>query len=151
MGRHEQVLLIYTGVLQDVEKAMSYCKRVYDKNDASSKDVFTMLIKMLMNPSSNPIPGVTFEGSEQRRTQPDLSSVMKLLREYAPFLEPTKVLYCLPEDLEVKEIKEFLQTSIQNHLSERRRLLIERGLVNAEYLRVRDISLLCMLYCLFNL
>jgi len=151
LGRHEQVLLIYTGVLQDVEKAMSYCKRVYDKNDASSKDVFTMLIKMLMNPSSNPIPGVTFEGSEQRRTQPDLSSVMKLLREYAPFLEPTKVLYCLPEDLEVKEIKEFLQTSIQNHLSERRRLLIERGLVNAEYLRVRDISLLCMLYCLFNL
>ena len=42
---------------------------------------------------------------------------------------------CLPDDVEVKKIQNFLKTSVQNHYAERRKLLIEKGLIQSEFLR----------------
>jgi hypothetical protein len=39
LGRHEQALSIYTTKLNDMDKALAYCEKVYDKNDPSSREV----------------------------------------------------------------------------------------------------------------
>lgn len=86
LGRHEAVLSIYIGALRDVEKAIDYCKTVYDKNDSSNKEVFTILLKMLLNPSSAVLPGYSKESEEP--IAPDSKAVLRLLKEYAPYLDP---------------------------------------------------------------
>ncbi len=39
LGRHEQALSIYTSKLTDMNKALEYCKKTYDKNDPSRNGV----------------------------------------------------------------------------------------------------------------
>lgn len=89
LGRHEPVLSIYIGALRDVKKAIDYCESVTEKGDTNKKDVFTILLKMLLNPTGTILPG--FAKDTEEPLQPDTKSVMKLLKEYAPYLDPTKV------------------------------------------------------------
>jgi len=90
LGRHDQVLLIYVTVLNDVKKAMEYCKHVYNKNDPEKREVFTVLMRMLLTP---PVPGILpgMSVDAGARHVPDIDNVMKLLKDYAPYLEPIKV------------------------------------------------------------
>lgn len=51
--------------------------------------------------------------------------------------EYIKVLSCLPDEVQLSDIQKFLMTSVQNRLSEKRKYLIQKGLIKAEFLRVR--------------
>jgi tetratricopeptide (TPR) repeat protein len=134
LGRHEQALSIYTTILKDMNKAQEYCIKVYEKNDPSRREVFTILMRMLLNPPTSLMPGVVLTPEEADK-EPDLRSAIKLLHDFAPFIEPFRALKCLPDDNEVQEIQNFLKTSVQNHFSERRKLLIQKGLIQSEHLR----------------
>ncbi len=91
MGKHDQVLAIYVAILKDTGKAMEYCKMIYEKNDASKKDVFGILMNMLLSgPSSTSLPGSSLDFSQQHVA--DIPSVMKLLKDYAPYLDPLQVI-----------------------------------------------------------
>lgn len=89
MGRHDQVLAIYVTVLKDPRKAMEYCKMIYEKSDVSKKEVFSVLMKMLLSgPTPVSLPGLSLELSPHVS---DIPSVMMLLKDYAPYLDPIQV------------------------------------------------------------
>jgi len=113
LGRHEQALSIYTSKLTDMDKALEYCKKTYEKNDPSRngvssltfirKDdwltntytnidaqVFTILMGMLLNPPTSLMPGVVMDAEEETK-EPDLVSAVKLLHDFAPCIEPFRV------------------------------------------------------------
>lgn len=133
LGRHEPVLSIYIGALGDVNKAIEYCQTVYDRNDPAKKDVFTILLKMLLNPSATILPGFSKENEPIFK---DSASVLKVMKDYAPYLDAMAILQILPDDFEVSNLETFLKTSIQNQLADRRKLLLKKGLVEAEHTRV---------------
>ncbi|ODM93368.1 Vam6/Vps39-like protein [Orchesella cincta] len=135
LGRHEPVLSIYIGALRDINMALEYCRTTYDKNDPSKKDVFTILLKMLLSPSTTILPGFAKESEEP--LQMDKVAILRLLKEYAPYLDPIRVLSVLPDDFDMCDMETFLKTSIQNQLAERRKLLIKKGLVEAEHLKAK--------------
>jgi hypothetical protein len=70
---------------------------VYDKNDPERKEVFTILMKLLLRgPAAGVLPGMSVESTEHK---PDIKSVMKLLKDYAPYLDPTNVRKLLTRNL----------------------------------------------------
>jgi len=90
LGRHDQAISIYVHVLKDAQRAMDYCSRVYDKTDTEKKEVFTVLMKQLLGgPNLGGLPGMTIETEPH---VPDIKNVMKLLKDYAPYLDPMNVL-----------------------------------------------------------
>ena len=52
--------------------------------------VFTTLMKMLLNPPTSLMPGVVLDAEEEAR-EPDLASAVKLLHDFAPCIEPFRV------------------------------------------------------------
>lgn len=89
MGRHDQVLAIYVTILKDPRKAMEYCKKIFEKHGVSKKDVFGTLMIMLLNgPSPLSLPGLSLDFSQHVA---DIPSVMNLLKDYAPYLDPMQV------------------------------------------------------------
>ncbi|CAG7719932.1 unnamed protein product [Allacma fusca] len=142
LGRHDQALSIYVTILKDRKKAFDYCKRVYKKNDRDRKEVYTILMRMLLNPPTSLMPGIALEASEQS-IEPDLVGAVQLLHDFAPYIEPSRALLCLPDDVEVKQIENFLKTSVQNHSAEKRKLLIMKGLAEAEYKKANADKAMC--------
>ena len=95
LGRHEQALSIYVVVMKDKEKAKQYCSRVYSKNDRNRKEVYTVLMRMLLNPPTSIMPGIALD-EDKNATEPDLAEAIKLLHDYAPNIEPSRVsLLCI--------------------------------------------------------
>lgn len=95
LGKHEQVLSIYVNILGDVDRAVEYCNKVYNKGDTIGGEVYVMLIKMLLTPSMDNLKDtgidVTAVKPSPKTAQPDLETALALLEKYADKIESIKV------------------------------------------------------------
>jgi len=74
----------------------------------------------------------------QRTPQPDLEMGLRLLEEHASKIPPMKALEILPDSVPIGRIKHFLEVSLQNNLTARRRTQVLKGLLYAEHLQVQE-------------
>jgi len=74
----------------------------------------------------------------QRAPQPDLEMGLRLLEEHASKIPPMKALEILPDSVPIGRIKHFLEVSLQNNLTARRRTQVLKGLLYAEHLQVQE-------------
>ncbi|KAK6634046.1 hypothetical protein RUM43_001658 [Polyplax serrata] len=135
LGLHEQALSIYVCVLGDVQRAKAYCENIYRLQVAESREVFVLLMKILICPPENWLGALQEHHSG---VQPDLEMALNILEEHADKINPTQALAVLPDSVPLPRIKFFLQTCLHSRLNERRTTQILKGLVYAEHLQVQD-------------
>lgn len=96
LGKHEQVLSIYVNILGDVDRAVEYCNKVYKRGDVVGGEVYVMLIKMLLTPTTDNLKdsGIDMTTVKQspKTAQPDLETALSLLEKYADKIESIKVI-----------------------------------------------------------
>lgn len=95
LGKHEEVLTIYVGVLGDIKLAIEYCNKVQSINGPGSNEVYVILIKMLLNPSLDSLIRTGIDSSlvkhSPKTAQPDKETALQLLEQYADRIDPIKV------------------------------------------------------------
>lgn len=92
-GRHEQALSIYVCILGDVSRAKKYCEQVYSARGEGSKEVFVLLMKILISPPENWLGAVEHPPPP---LQPDMDTALDILRDHADKINPIQVII-LPE------------------------------------------------------
>lgn len=88
LGLHEQALSIYVCVLGDVQRAKAYCENIYRLQVAESREVFVLLMKILICPPENWLGALQEHHSG---VQPDLEMALNILEEHADKINPTQV------------------------------------------------------------
>lgn len=89
LGKHEKVLAIYIQILGDVDKAAAYCEEIYRK-DHQNVNIYVTLIRTLLVPPT--VPPYTGVALHPRCLQPNVDSVLELLKEHATKFNPHAVL-----------------------------------------------------------
>ncbi|KAH0553998.1 vam6/Vps39-like protein [Cotesia glomerata] len=146
LGRHHQAISIYVNLLNDVPRAIQYCKNVYaryesQKNIEGGKcqdgadEVYVTLIQQLLKPEPFFVSG---SSEIQKTAQPDLETALELLEQYASKITPINALEVLPDNVPIGRIRHFLEASLHNQLSERRKTQVLKGLLQAEHLQVQE-------------
>ncbi len=104
LGKHEKVLAIYIQILGDVDKAAAYCEEIYQK-DHHNVNIYVTLIRTLLVPPT--IPPYTGVALHPRCLQPNVDSVLQLLKEHATKFNPHAVLQVMifqcPSDLLIND------------------------------------------------
>ncbi|XP_057329506.1 vam6/Vps39-like protein isoform X1 [Microplitis mediator] len=146
LGRHHQAISIYVNLLNDVPRAIQYCNNVYtryesQKNTEGGKcqdgadEVYVTLIQQLLKPEPFFVTG---SSEIQKTAQPDLETALELLEQYASKITPINALEVLPDNVPIGRIRHFLEASLHNQLSERRKTQVLKGLLQAEHLQVQE-------------
>lgn len=140
LGRHEQAVAIYVRALGDVQRAVTYCSKIYEQGGPGSQDVYVSLIKLIIYPDSSPLslPGVVLS---PKTSEPDLEKALVILEEHADRVNPLTALAILPDNVQVSRIQKFLQVALHSQMVERRRVQLLRGLLYAEHLQCQEMRL----------
>ncbi|KAH0951330.1 hypothetical protein HN011_003413 [Eciton burchellii] len=149
LGRHQQAISIYVNLLNDISRAIQYCQNVYtryhnqdhmekQKQTDNADEVYIMLIQQLLKPDNEGLLMAGCNMENQRTPQPDLEMGLRLLEEHASKIPPMKALEILPDSVPIGRIKHFLEVSLQNNLTARRRTQVLKGLLYAEHLQVQE-------------
>lgn len=136
LGRHEQALAIYTHVLKDPGKAEEYCQRNYFKDQEGCRDVYLMLLKMYINPPDTVL--VDIMAPQAEKPIPNLGRALQLLEEHPSQIDPLKTLEVLPNNILLKELRTFLEHTLQEKIATKRSQQVLRGLLYAEQLQVHE-------------
>ncbi|XP_018576853.1 vam6/Vps39-like protein [Anoplophora glabripennis] len=140
LGKHEEALNIYVRALGDVEKAETYCRKVYDKGLQGSQNVYASLIKLILDPNSCQLtlPGLVLS---PKTAQADLELALQLLEQHASRMNPLQALQILPDSVPVSRIHKFLSVALYNVIQDRRRVQLMKGLLYAEHLQCQEMKL----------
>lgn len=90
LGKHEKVLAIYVQILGDLEKSVDYCNEVYSSAGASHHEVYIILIRLLLNPPTQ--PPYSDVKLHPRCQEPDIESVLDVLNKHAKRINPHSAL-----------------------------------------------------------
>lgn len=137
MGKHEKVLAIHIQILGDIVKAVKYCEYVHkNNNDPVAKDIFVLLIKILLIPPTS--PPYTNVKLHPRCLEPNIDDVLDLLEKHATKLNPHDVLQILPDNIPLIRLRPFLETALHHSLEKRRNIQILKGLLYAANLQTQE-------------
>ncbi|XP_062126345.1 vam6/Vps39-like protein [Drosophila sulfurigaster albostrigata] len=127
---HDKVLAIYVLVLGDMSKAKAYAETNYDQN----KDVFDILLEIILKPMQQPFEDVPMHPDY---VTPNLKVAVELLNTYTVKIDPIKTLESLPDDMDSSEVKYYLETVIRTQMAEQHERQIMIGLLRAEAARLK--------------
>ncbi|XP_060649828.1 vam6/Vps39-like protein [Drosophila nasuta] len=127
---HDKVLAIYVLVLGDMSKAKAYAEANYDQN----KDVFDILLEIILKPMQQPFEDVPMHPDY---VTPNLKVAVELLNTYTVKIDPIKTLESLPDDMDSSEVKYYLETVIRTQMAEQHERQIMIGLLRAEATRLK--------------
>uniref|UniRef100_A0AAZ3P8U4 Vam6/Vps39-like protein n=1 Tax=Oncorhynchus tshawytscha TaxID=74940 RepID=A0AAZ3P8U4_ONCTS len=136
MGKHEQALFIYVHVLKDTHMAEEYCHRHYDKETDRSQDVYLSLLRMYLSP-----PDVHCLGPikmELLEPQANLMAALHVLELHHSKLNTTKAIDLLPANTQIREIRVFLESVLEEEAQRKRFDQVLKSLLQAEFLRVQE-------------
>ncbi|XP_045536807.1 vam6/Vps39-like protein [Papilio machaon] len=142
LGRHEQALAIYVQILGEVERAIRYCEQVKENSTSKGPDVYVILMRILMNPEqggalAGPLANVP---RHPNSTVPDLETALAILEKHADHISPVKALSVLPNSVPLVRLKHFLESALERHLTEKRKMQVLKGLLYAEHLQVKEVK-----------
>ncbi|XP_056111844.1 vam6/Vps39-like protein isoform X1 [Rhinichthys klamathensis goyatoka] len=136
MGKHEQALFIYVHILKDTRMAEEYCHSHYDPAANGNKDVYLSLLRMYLSP-----PDVHFLGPikmELCEPQANLQAALNVLQLHHSKLNTTKAINLLPANTQIREIKVFLESVLEEKAGRKRFDQVLKSLLQAEFLRVQE-------------
>uniref|UniRef100_A0A673YP02 VPS39 subunit of HOPS complex n=1 Tax=Salmo trutta TaxID=8032 RepID=A0A673YP02_SALTR len=136
MGKHEQALFIYVHVLKDTHMAEEYCHRHYDKETDRNQDVYLSLLRMYLSP-----PDVHCLGPikmELLEPQANLMAALHVLELHHSKLNTTKAIDLLPANTQIREIRVFLESVLEEKAQRKRFDQVLKSLLQAEFLRVQE-------------
>ncbi|XP_066525938.1 vam6/Vps39-like protein [Hoplias malabaricus] len=136
MGKHEQALFIYVHILKNTSMAEEYCLRHYDKSADGSKDVYLSLLRMYLSPPDVHCLGpIMMELSEP---QANLQAALRVLELHHSKLNTTKAINLLPANTQIREIRVFLESVLEEKAQRKRFDQVLKSLLQAEFLRVQE-------------
>ncbi|XP_045918194.1 vam6/Vps39-like protein isoform X2 [Micropterus dolomieu] len=136
MGKHEQALFIYVHILKDTRMAEEYCHRHYDSLVEGNKDVYLSLLRMYLSPPDVHCLGpITMELSEP---QANLQAALHVLELHHSKLNTTKAMNLLPANTQIREIRVFLESVLEEKAQRKRCNQVLKSLLQAEFLRVQE-------------
>ncbi|CAH0560450.1 unnamed protein product [Brassicogethes aeneus] len=140
INKHEQSLAIYIRVLGNIDKALDYCKKVYEKKLPGHETVYVFLINLILNPDSCQLalPGTILS---PKTAQADVELALKLLEEHAMAMNPLDALRILPDSVLVSRVHKFLLVALQKVIHDRRHKEMMKGLLYAEHLQCQEMRL----------
>ncbi|XP_050430213.1 vam6/Vps39-like protein isoform X2 [Adelges cooleyi] len=134
LGRHEQVLSMYVTVLNDIDRAISYCDKVYKSKDEDSEQIYVTLLRLLIDPPDSWLAGL----GGVTKSAPNLNKVIELLNKNAAQIATPDVLKVLPDQIPLYSIRNFLIIALNKTLGDRRLYQVNRGLLYAKLLKVQQ-------------
>ncbi|XP_060532136.1 vam6/Vps39-like protein [Cylas formicarius] len=140
LGKHEQALGLYVRAIGDVQKAVEYCKRIYESKGVGCDHVYVLLIKLILDPESwqLTLPGLVLS---PKTAQPNIDLALQLLEDNALKLDPIEALAILPDHIPVSQIYKFLLIALQKVFHDRRHTQLLKGLLYAEHLHCQEMKL----------
>jgi len=135
LGRHEQAIVIYTNILHDYPQAEKYCRQHYRRNEKYASQVFLMLLRMYANPPENSILGLMH--SNLPKPHPNFSLALRVLKDYAAYIDTVKAVELLPADLPLDQVWCSVERLISETNTRSNHVEMHRGLHFAQHLRAR--------------
>ncbi|XP_063375060.1 vam6/Vps39-like protein [Cydia amplana] len=135
LGRHEQALAIYIHILGDVNRAIQYCKKNHNSHDEDTRDIYIVLLQLLINQHQGPVGSMAKIPRHPRTEEPDLETVLSILEKHADKICPIKALSVLPDSVPLPRLKYYLQYALDNQLALKRSTQVLKGLLYAEKLQ----------------
>uniref|UniRef100_A0AAY4AFE2 CNH domain-containing protein n=1 Tax=Denticeps clupeoides TaxID=299321 RepID=A0AAY4AFE2_9TELE len=136
MGKHEQALFIYVHILKDTSMAEEYCHKHYDSMTDGHKDVYLSLLRMYLSPPDAHCLGpIKMELSEP---QANLQAALHVLELHHSKLNTTKAINLLPANTQIREIRVFLESVLEENAQRKRCDQVLKSLLQAEFLRVQE-------------
>ncbi|RXM97484.1 Vam6/Vps39-like protein, partial [Acipenser ruthenus] len=136
MGKHEQALFIYVHILQNIRMAEEYCHKHYDRLTDGNKDVYLSLLRMYLSPPDVHCLGpIKMELSEP---QANLQAALQVLELHHSKLNTTKAINLLPANTQIREIRVFLESILEENAKKKRFNQVLKSLLQAEFLRVQE-------------
>ncbi|XP_067335034.1 vam6/Vps39-like protein isoform X4 [Channa argus] len=135
MGKHEQALFIYVHILKDTRMAEEYCHRHYSSIEGN-KDVYLSLLRMYLSP-----PDVHCLGPikmELLEPQANLQAALRVLELHHSKLNTTKAINLLPANTQIREIRVFLESVLEEKAQRKRCNQVLKSLLQSEFLRVQE-------------
>ncbi|KAK5857921.1 hypothetical protein PBY51_011130 [Eleginops maclovinus] len=136
MGKHEQALFIYVHILKDTHMAEEYCHSHYNSSVEGEKDVYLSLLRMYLSPPDVHCLGpINMELSEP---QANLQAALHVLELHHSKLNTTKAINLLPANTQIREIRVFLESVLEEKAQRKRCNQVLKSLLQAEFLRVQE-------------
>uniref|UniRef100_A0A669D893 VPS39 subunit of HOPS complex n=1 Tax=Oreochromis niloticus TaxID=8128 RepID=A0A669D893_ORENI len=136
MGKHEQALFIYVHILKDTHMAEEYCHGHYNSSVEGNKDVYLSLLRMYLSPPDVHCLGpIKMELSEP---QANLQAALQVLELHHSKLNTTKAINLLPANTQIREIRVFLESVLEEKAQRKRCNQVLKSLLQAEFLRVQE-------------
>ncbi|XP_061651519.1 vam6/Vps39-like protein isoform X2 [Phyllopteryx taeniolatus] len=136
MGKHEQALFIYVHILKDTRMAEEYCHSHYSSSVETDKDVYLSLLRMYLSPPDAHCLGpIKMELSEP---QANLQAALQVLELHHSKLNTTKAINLLPANTQIREIRVFLESVLEEKAQRKRCNQVLKSLLQAEFLRVQE-------------
>ncbi|XP_076002793.1 vam6/Vps39-like protein isoform X2 [Genypterus blacodes] len=136
MGKHEQALFIYVHILKDTHMAEEYCHRHYNRLVEGSKDVYLSLLRMYLSPPDAHCLGPI--KMELLEPQANLQAALQVLELHHSKLNTTKAINLLPANTQIREIRVFLESVLEEKAQRKRFDQVMKSLLQAEFLRVQE-------------
>uniref|UniRef100_A0A8C5CSU6 CNH domain-containing protein n=1 Tax=Gadus morhua TaxID=8049 RepID=A0A8C5CSU6_GADMO len=130
MGKHEQALFIYVHVLKDTRMAEDV------RRDPLHLQVYLSLLRMYLSP-----PDVHCLGPikmELAEPQANLQAALQVLELHHSKLNTTKAIHLLPANTQIREIRVFLESVLEERAQRKRFDQVLKSLLQAEFLRVQE-------------
>uniref|UniRef100_A0A8C6TDZ0 VPS39 subunit of HOPS complex n=1 Tax=Neogobius melanostomus TaxID=47308 RepID=A0A8C6TDZ0_9GOBI len=131
MGKHEQALFIYVHILNDTRMAEEYCRRHYNSSVEGNKDVYLSLLRMYLSP-----PDVHCLGPikmEVCEPQANLQAALQVLENHHSELNTTKAINLLPANTQIREIRVFLESVLEEKAQRKRCDQVLKSLLQASF------------------
>ncbi|KAG7864416.1 hypothetical protein KL919_000444 [Ogataea angusta] len=123
LNKHKEVLEILVHRLNDIEKALNYCRAVHSSSQETGIKLTYMLLDMLL-PSN------------------DYDSVFQILDSGITYLDPVEVLEKLPRSLQLGRLEGYLESNIRNIMSDLRSDIIKSELLKVQLINLKYEKLL---------
>uniref|UniRef100_A0A8C5AMT4 CNH domain-containing protein n=1 Tax=Gadus morhua TaxID=8049 RepID=A0A8C5AMT4_GADMO len=138
MGKHEQALFIYVHVLKDTRMAeeCSLSEELSVRRDPLHLQVYLSLLRMYLSP-----PDVHCLGPikmELAEPQANLQAALQVLELHHSKLNTTKAIHLLPANTQIREIRVFLESVLEERAQRKRFDQVLKSLLQAEFLRVQE-------------
>uniref|UniRef100_A0A3Q3PYC2 CNH domain-containing protein n=1 Tax=Monopterus albus TaxID=43700 RepID=A0A3Q3PYC2_MONAL len=127
MGMHEQALFIYVHILKDTRMA---------EDSIFSLQVYLSLLRMYLSPPDVHCLGpIQMELSEP---EANLQAALQVLELHHTKLNTTKAINLLPANTQIREIRVFLESVLEEKAQRKRCNQVLKSLLQAEFLRVQE-------------
>lgn len=141
LGRHEQALAIYTAILESPDLAEDYCLKVYNSGAEGSENVYLKLLEMYVNPPKAAEIGIHLFPVQSAKS--NLASAKSLLQNHPARIDPLMALEIIPGQIQVNEIKSYLEHVLQERIAAKRSSQVLRGLLYSDQLQIHEQRIIC--------